>query len=392
VKIMTDGAFEVDSSGFVSPKDPYQCLDGGCTTAQQCLADLWLLYENGQPVTWTIKIDDSAWAHTNDFHRIVVTTSECFPLHEEHWGGGAEAGERVKSKPAWRVLAHELCGHAWLHEQKRHPPKVILVKMGRLGRREIARPSHDPSVEIENIIAEEVTGPYDFEERGTYEDPHFGESLIRVTISGYGSAETATASDMDAKTQEISSLMIKDRDLLADVIGFAEGTEDSQPGEQIAEARAQAVRRRLTFRGVGARRFRTVEGNISAEPGGPARRTDVYMFVYEGASESHTSRDYDWVEFVLIISPFSAQAFQDARRLRQHLAGSAGIIQSGSWPYRSHNALAVFFQLDVSRATEDTLNRIRSIESLGIGSIHAGELDSLIRILRGLRSEQQATP
>ncbi len=85
------------------------------------------------------------------------STSSNIEFGEFNSGGGAIW------VPLWRVLEHELCGHARLNQ----------VSGGSRGN----RPGHDSTIDTENLIAAEQGQPL----RGRFSDPRQGESFFNPT-------------------------------------------------------------------------------------------------------------------------------------------------------------------------------------------------------------------
>jgi outer membrane protein OmpA-like peptidoglycan-associated protein len=279
-------SFDVNSSYNVVPTSTGYCIFAHSRFTDRCLCDL----HNSSNV-WKIKIDDNDWPHTEDApDRRVTVHSSRSGVEFGAWGGGSAAGSRIMLTNA-RVLGHELCGHAWLMELTIHPPYLPHVVGGRL----MGRPSHDITVMIENLVAQEVYGP-GFQQRGTFSDPHHGESLALVTISEYPTGKWRVAdlsSTQKARVDRVKDFMLRTTGMKADIFGHADHTGSASANNYISRMRARDVRRYLIANGIASRRFLVVRGSSNTEcPPAPVvnpncRKVQVYMFGYEGASERY---------------------------------------------------------------------------------------------------------
>jgi outer membrane protein OmpA-like peptidoglycan-associated protein len=146
---------------------------------------------------------------------------------------------------------------------------------------------------IENRVAQEIHGP-GADMRGTFTDPHHGESFARVTVSGFprGSYSIASlAPDMRARINRVRDFMTNEPMVKADVIGHADHTGSSSANVAISKNRALSVRNELLRLGIASSRFDAVLGKSYSEcPPLPVenpdcRKADIFMFVFEGASE-----------------------------------------------------------------------------------------------------------
>jgi hypothetical protein len=275
--------FDVASSGTVAPTGAGVCT-GAPGTAQQCLCDL---SSSSSPNSWTIKIDDRAWPHTVEASHRVTMPSTRSGVSFGSWGGGAQAGKRTEASNP-RVFFHELCGHAWLMEKGTHPtgPPMVFV-----GGQLMGRPSHDPTIDVENKVAQEADPSAPL--RGKFADPHHGESFARVTVSGFpknGHDTSVLSADMKANLTRVKDAILAEPLLRLDVVGHADLTGTSADNAAVSHARAQAVKAHLQGLGVPAARFMKVTGVGSAEcPAGvsdnPAcRKVDMFMFTFQSAS------------------------------------------------------------------------------------------------------------
>jgi hypothetical protein len=279
-------SFAVKRSGtdtVVEPKTRGFCNRPSSRFTTRCLCDL---HNSTNPDPWKIKIDDNEWPHTEEANRRVTAHSTRSVFTFGAWGGGAQAGQRIYMDNA-RVLGHELCGHAWLMELGIHPP--FLAADG-------GRPSHDVTVMIENRVAEDIYGP-GFERRGTFSDPHHGESIARVIASQYrfgGTQVSDLPPNMQDRLRTVRDFMLRSSSVMADVIGHADHpTRNPGANMPASRARARNVRNWLIGQGVRSRQFKAVTGRGDSEcPAVPAgrnpdcRKVEIFLFGFEAASES----------------------------------------------------------------------------------------------------------
>jgi flagellar motor protein MotB len=277
-------SFDAERSGDIRPNSTSFCATPSRFT-DRCLCDL---HNSTNPDPWKVKVDDIQWPHTEEINRRVTVHSTRSVATFGAWGGGSAAGSRISENNP-RVLGHELCGHAWLFEWRIHPPFLPVSRGGRL----IGRPSHDITVMIENRVAQEISGP-GVDLRGTFSDPHHGESFARVTVSGFPSGSSQVShlsSDMQTRIGQIKDFMDRDPTVRADIIGHADHTGSASVNVRISRRRARRVRNELVRLGISSSRFLTVIGKSNTEcPSTPivnpdCRKADVFMFVFEGASE-----------------------------------------------------------------------------------------------------------
>ncbi len=268
--------------------DTGEVTSAGCgpTSSQgtKCVCDL---AADPDPEPWKIKLDDSSGPRTSFSERRVFVHSTRSIFEFGSWGGGAQAGERTFSDGA-RVLGHELCGHAHLEQQGLHSKDAENDVDG-------GRPDHDPTIAIENKIAQEMDGP-GADVRGSFADPHHGESFARVVVSGYPSGQTGVfslPSDQRARLDTAASFLKKNAGVKADVMGHADRTGDAAVNESITRQRANNVKLFMQGRGIASNRFLVNVGKSFEEcpnvPGGnPAcRKVEVYIFGHDAGSEGH---------------------------------------------------------------------------------------------------------
>ena len=155
--------------GFVGPPAPSAATSStavGCG----CLCDMV-----ASKHAWTIVVDDASWPHTDfDDHDAAngvtpggtggsVTAPS--PNSPKLWGAGTVSGATTDI-PSWLVLAHELCGHAWMGDRGTHGPDHAQPR---------GEGGHQETVKRENLIRAE----HKMELRGSFKDPNCGESYWR---------------------------------------------------------------------------------------------------------------------------------------------------------------------------------------------------------------------
>lgn len=138
-----------------------QAAASSTPTGSTCLCD----FVTGGNL-WTIEVNDSQHPRTGSPElRIIQVPS---PNSQRIWGAATVSG-RLQNMEPWLVLSHELCGHAWLIENKKGRDDEEGTVTG-----EDAR--HHRSVERENLIRRE----HGLEARGfRLKDPYCGESFSR---------------------------------------------------------------------------------------------------------------------------------------------------------------------------------------------------------------------
>jgi hypothetical protein len=280
VRALSSGGFDVVAAGTAAPISAATCTTP-VRTSDRCLCDL-----HASANDWKINIDDIAWPHTEEANRRMTVNSTRSPIEFGAWGGGAQAGTRIAQNNA-RVLGHELCGHAWLMERGMHPsgPPPVFV-----GGQLMGRQSHDPTITIENTVAREMTAGAPV--RGSFADPHHGESFARVTVSGYAAGATDPSTlpaDMQARLVRAKDAMAP-ADMRADVVGHTDHSAGVGANASTSLARARGVRTRLIALGVTAGQFMEVLGSGDAAcPAGPAnnpacRKVELFLFRFQGSS------------------------------------------------------------------------------------------------------------
>ncbi|MGW5153502.1 OmpA family protein [Rhodococcus koreensis] len=266
-----------------------QVAAGSCTpggrTGCECVCDL-VAAKNPEP--WKIKIDDTEGPHTEFGDRRVVVHSTRSIFEFGAWGAGKDKGKRVFAGGS-RVLGHEMCGHAWLKEKGKHPADSEKEKDG-------GRPGHDPTVALENKVAQEISGP-GTALRGSFADPHHGESFFRVLISNYPKGERTVSklpAEMRARLNTLVAFLKKNTGIKVDIRGHADRTGNAAVNKQCSKQRADNMRAFLTGQGISRSRF---VFNVAvgfdecpaAVPGGnpDCRKVEIFGFSHAAGSESH---------------------------------------------------------------------------------------------------------
>ena len=277
-------------AGEVKPNTPALCpvtSGGAMPEACGCLCRMHALRDpgTGAEITWTIVINDKDWPQTDRATRTVTVHSPFSGVQFGAWSKGPPAHRM--SQANWLVLGHELCGHADLFARGLHPTGPPPTHGG--------RPSHDVTVAIENKIAAEHGIPPS-ELRGLFADPHHGESMGKVTVAEFprGSTNVSALPPVQQHQLDIAEAFIKSAPVKMDIIGHADQLSKSAGANQsVAKRRADNVRAELGSRGISASRFMAVKGIGAAECSIPGdqpscRKVDIYMFIMEGASETHS--------------------------------------------------------------------------------------------------------
>ena len=131
-----------------------QAEESSTPTASTCICDFI-----NSPNSWKIRIDDSDTPLTgDDFVRVQSPNSPRIY-------GTATVSGRLETTEPWLQLGHELCGHAWLQEQRQSEENVPSEHL-----------RHHRTVERENLLRQE----HGLEARGfRLRDPYCGESFYR---------------------------------------------------------------------------------------------------------------------------------------------------------------------------------------------------------------------
>jgi outer membrane protein OmpA-like peptidoglycan-associated protein len=250
---------------------------------------------------WTLSLDDEGTPRTlstdptatNQVHEVHVPSASS----DIAFGSWGKSGKRVTAGQAV-ILGHELCGHAARIEAGTHPADQC---------QDNGRPDHASTVAIENQIGKELFGP-GFEERGSFTDPHQGESFGRFTLTGFNTNRVSAASlpgDMQQRLDHASRILKRPPANHAgcvvapgaDVIGHGDHQGSDASNVTVSTQRAGSVRQALINRGVPASRIKFLTGRGEAEcppcvgpdpdcadPG--CRKVEVFVFGFPASSEA----------------------------------------------------------------------------------------------------------
>jgi hypothetical protein len=163
--------------GFVGPPAPSPAQASGTATGCGCICDLV-----NSAHTWTIKVDDASWPHTNFDDDDAAngkkpggsggTVTAPSPNSPKIWGAATAKGPAQDIDP-WLVLGHELCGHGWLGDSGSHAPDEASPR---------GEGGHQATVARENALRAE----HGIDLRGTFKDPDCGESYWRDKAAAGG--------------------------------------------------------------------------------------------------------------------------------------------------------------------------------------------------------------
>jgi len=178
----------------------------------------------------------------DQLHNSVVIPSPNADIEYGHF----TATDQRQIMEAQIVLGHELCGHAALTEMEAHP-----VSANRLESNE-----HDPTVNIQNLIATEQGVPAS-ELRGLANgNTHRGESFARVIAQGYPINRVSVFSlltDERAKLDFVARL-VQASNFFVDVVGHTDPSGGQAINNRISLQRAQFAKSYLISKGVSRRR------------------------------------------------------------------------------------------------------------------------------------------
>lgn len=259
--------------GFVSSETNDSKLPN--IEACKCLRDMRNLSKE-----WKIEVDDSRWPGTDEDSREITVPSPYSGVEFGAWAAGEKP--RRMHEPNWLLLGHELCGHAL-------PMALGTHKTGR--RRHGGRPAHASTVEVENVISfEHAKEGSEVILRGSFDDPHHGESFGRLSVDGFASGKADLPDSAKLAIETAAKLIESDRETKAEFVGHAdtEGAEALSLAEKRAQAVRKALRKRVGLRflqvkrawGVGAR---SSSGNQpEAFP-----QVEIFLYAYRGGSEKH---------------------------------------------------------------------------------------------------------
>jgi hypothetical protein len=288
--------FTVDMAGDVVPTEEGFCIPGvadftSTPKSCNCLCEM-------QPTNWRIVVDDEVFPHTHDnpvdpqFETIKVLA----PFSDVELGAWSAGDQPHRiNLPGWRVLAHELCGHAREFEQGVKPETEGDEDP------EHGRPTHDPTVKIENELAAE----HGAEARGLFCNPHHGESFGKVTLSPFPSGAASVfqlpATERQRKFDFLERLVAKtaadaEAQLKVDVIGHADQPATSEAvNERVSKQRALSARAEMLRRNIPVTFMETTgvgSSECSAAGDQPeCRKVEIFLFGQVGASIGHEDTD-----------------------------------------------------------------------------------------------------
>ncbi|SAL81977.1 hypothetical protein AWB74_06117 [Caballeronia arvi] len=283
------GSGEVVAKGAASVA-PEQLAGGPNATGCCCLKIL----VNATDI-WTIHVSQlvSSFTRPAGSGGDIVLPSERTPLD---WGSYTARGV-----PAFQGLVptagHELCGHAALMQIGAHPSGDRLTS-----------DVHDPTVRIENTISSEQGVPANQLRGLAGSGAHRGESVDRLTVSGFGGGVSDAAllpAAEQAKLRFAASYSLQNGTFI-DVIGHSDRNEAAaaKASPDVSDKRASSVRQMLRTDGATdllkplgmsteVDRFTRVNGvqdsdpaSPGALPGSPAeRRVEVLMPVFAAGAQ-----------------------------------------------------------------------------------------------------------
>jgi hypothetical protein len=182
-RVRTDGSVNI-VGGTTGSSTPAGCC---CLQALVASENTWRVRgevmnvdENGEPTNWPNTLESGTGGTLQPLPPGVLgpeapgagtggTVTTPLPGGNADWGFFDPTGAPLNA-PHWRILGHELCGHAFFLDSGTHwntPP-------GHTGDRG-DRPEHDQAIGAENDVAREHNAPT----RGTWDDPGQGESFVR---------------------------------------------------------------------------------------------------------------------------------------------------------------------------------------------------------------------
>jgi len=275
------------ASGEVTPVSTGVCpVASGSAMAEsaECLCGFM-----GSTLNVSIRVDDRIWPHTSADARTVFIQSPFSGMELGSWSGGPRP-HRIP-EPSWRILGHELCGHAKLGQERGvSDPNFRRAEETRAG----GRPFHDQSYTEENLIAAE----HGAEARGLFaERRHHGEAFGRVVIEGFdfnSTALPATAADRLAVAEDfIRRGEAAGLPLMVEVIGHADppsrtGTGNAVISQRRAAAVARAIRSRVRSPNIVFRTGLAAAECPSAERDPQCRKVEIFLFRRMGASASRS--------------------------------------------------------------------------------------------------------
>lgn len=210
---------------------------GGCC----CLC----IMTDSKAATWTIKVtDEGPRSNAGSKEILIHPPGSAFTI-----GAFSGSGKLVLLDDT-RVLGHELCGHAALHEAGGHPDS---------NERRATSDTHDPTVRIENLISTEQ-GAGAGELRGLAgSGKHRGESVAKITIDNYLLNSAVVRSSQRDKLRSAISF-IKKRNTWVDILGHSDRIGSPEAKLSVSKKRAETMRKVLRGNGVSAGIVKTFTG------------------------------------------------------------------------------------------------------------------------------------
>lgn len=291
--------FQTDaSSGEVSPVRATQTtsrLAGGSKPVGCCCQHI--LTRPGSS-DWRILVSDVVGPHTSPDSQVVVVPGPDAPISYGNWTAAPAERREVISNRA--LLGHELCGHAALLEMNAHQPTR--------GESRLTTNVHDPTVNIQNLIATEQGVPASDLRGLAGSGTHRGESFARIVISGYPINRISPFSIPDRSEQQqlfLAADLIQANAFFVNIVGHTDPSGPSAINDRVSKQRANAVKGFLAGR-VSPRinldrkdptsprvnRFRSTIGLGESQPppaavqGNPAnwRRVEIFMAAFPAST------------------------------------------------------------------------------------------------------------
>jgi hypothetical protein len=159
--------------------------------------------------TWTIRVARNQWPHTRRGSGDIYIQATGSSFVSGHW---SETGQRVE-RPRVATFAHELCGHAALHDLSAHPSGSRVT-----GRR------HDPTIRLEHAVWGEQGLPPGQKRGLSTGAVHRGESFMRVVVSHYPFGRTSPYLLPSGERSKLddAAIVARDRNLWVDIIGHSD--------------------------------------------------------------------------------------------------------------------------------------------------------------------------
>jgi outer membrane protein OmpA-like peptidoglycan-associated protein len=279
---------EVESS---SPLDPAVLAAGINATGCCCLN----VITDPAASEWTIELSQTIGSHTRFDSRQIYLQPTNSPIE---LGSYTASGDyTIQGMGPVIVAGHEICGHAALEEIRVHPEMQDRTTTD----------VHDPSVQIENLIASEQGVPAS-EQRGlAASGPHRGESTARMTIRNYRFNGTDIPGVEQTRVRD-AARFIRQNDSFVDILGHSDNVGSPAAKQHVSDERAGKVKnaliniwgvpRKITKHGLtNVDRFTRVEGMSDTQPPPSPlnlnpdnwRRVEIYMAGYPAGAQTPPS-------------------------------------------------------------------------------------------------------